>query len=218
MAAATQLPATRVGSRLYSEWFRTQEPREAIRRWLITEYPGGLLPGDARVHRPIRVRVLMNGVGLRRRRAASGGSPWAALLAGLVSVLVVLAMVAAAVISHQSSDLHRRAQVVAEQIRASSQEMSAFKWRTNTLVLTGSADLSSSGRLVGDGSRILTQLNGEAAQLTKLEPGPDAQRLARDAQRLFAASLQAFGASVAGLTLRSWPRTGSLIPQSAGWC
>ena len=134
-------------------------------------------------------------VGPRRRRSGSGGSPWAALLAGLVSVLVVLAMVAAAVISHQSSDLHRRAQVVAEQIRASSQDMSALKWRTNTLVLTGKADLSSSGQPVGEGSRILTQLTGEAAQLSKLEPGADAQRLARDAERLFAASLEAFGAS-----------------------
>ena len=52
-------------------------------------------------------------------------------------MLVVLAMVGAAIVSHRSSDLHRRAQVVAEQIRASSQEMSALKWRTNTLVLLG---------------------------------------------------------------------------------
>ncbi len=137
----------------------------------------------------------MIGVGPRRRRSRSGSSPWAVPLAGMVSVLVVLAMVAAAVVSHQSSDLHRRAQVVAEQIQASSQEMSAFKWRTNTLVLAGTADLSRSGQVVGDGTRILTELNAETAQLTKLEPGPDAQRLASDAQRLFAASLQAFGAS-----------------------
>ncbi len=137
----------------------------------------------------------MTDVGPRRRRSGPGGSPWAALLAGLVSVLVVLAMVAAAVISHQSSDLHRRAQVVAEQIRASSQEMSALKWRGNTLVLAGTADLSSSGGLANDGTRILTTLNGVAGQIRKLEPGPDAQRLAGDAERLFAASLEAFGAS-----------------------
>jgi diguanylate cyclase (GGDEF)-like protein len=137
----------------------------------------------------------MFGAGPRSRRSGSGGSPWAVPLAGLVSLLVVLAMVAAAVISHQSSDLHRRAQVVAEQLRAASQEMSALKWRTNTLVLTGTANLSSSGPLVSDGARILTQLSDEAAQLGRLEPGPDAQRLTSDAQRLFAASLQAVGAS-----------------------
>ena len=128
-------------------------------------------------------------------RSGFASSAWAAPLVGLVSVLVVLAMVAAAVISRQSSDLHRRAQVVAEQIRASSQEMSALKWRANTLMLIGTADLSSSGGIVGDGTRILTELNGEAAQLSKLEPGPDAQRLVRDAQQLFVASVQAAGAS-----------------------
>lgn len=79
------------------------------------------------------------------RRGGSWLSRWTTPLVGLVSVLVVPAMVAAAVISQRSSDLHRRAQVVAEQIRASSEEMSALKWRTNTLVLTGGADLSSSG-------------------------------------------------------------------------
>jgi hypothetical protein len=137
----------------------------------------------------------MIAVGPRRRRSRAGGSPWAAPLVGLVSVVVVLAMVAAAVVSHRSSDLHRRAQVVAEQIRASSQEMSALKWRTNTLVLMGTADLSMSGTPVSDGARILTQLNDEAAQLAKLEPGPDAERLARDAGRLLAASVLAVGAS-----------------------
>jgi diguanylate cyclase (GGDEF)-like protein len=134
-------------------------------------------------------------VGPPWRRSGFVGSAWAAPLVGLVSVLVVLAMVAAAVISRQSSDLNRRAEVVAEQIRASSQEMSAFKWRTNTRVLMGTADLSSSGGIVSDGTRILTQLNGEAGQLRKLEPGPDARRLLRDAQELFVASLQAAGAS-----------------------
>jgi hypothetical protein len=67
--------------------------------------------------------------------------------------------------------------------------------RTNTLVLMGTADLSMSGTPVSDGARILTQLNDEAAQLAKLEPGPDAERLARDAGRLLAASVLAVGAS-----------------------
>ena len=137
----------------------------------------------------------MLAIRLPSRRGGSWLSRWTTPLVALVSVLVVLAMVAAAVISQRSSDLHRRAQVVAEQIRASSEEMSALKWRTNTLVLTGGADLSSSGGIVSDGTRILMQLNDEATQLVKLQPGTDAQRLRRDAEQLFAASVEAAGAS-----------------------
>jgi len=104
-------------------------------------------------------------------------------------------MVAAAIVSQQSSDLHRRAEVMAEEIRASSQEMSTFKWRTNTEVLTGTANLSESGALVSDGTRILSQLSTETAQLVKLQGGRDSDRLARDVQELLAASLQALSAA-----------------------
>lgn len=48
---------------------------------------------------------------------------------------------------------------------------------------------------MSDGARILMQLNNEATQLIKLEPGTDAQRLRRDAEQLFAASVEAAGAS-----------------------
>jgi diguanylate cyclase (GGDEF)-like protein/PAS domain S-box-containing protein len=137
----------------------------------------------------------MIGVGTAWRRSRIRRPALAAPVVGLVSVLVVLAMVAAAVIAQQSSDLHRRAQVVAEQIRSSSQEMSALKWRTNTLVLMGTANLSGSGAIVSDGTRILTQLSAQATQLGKLEPGADAQRLVRDARQLLLASIIAAGAS-----------------------
>lgn len=41
-------------------------------------------------------------------------------------MLVVVAMVAAAVLARQSADLHRRAQVLAEQVHAATQELSAL--------------------------------------------------------------------------------------------
>ncbi len=109
---------------------------------------------------------------------------------GLLSVLVVLGMVAAAVITRESGDLHRRAGVLVEQIRASSEEMSAFKWQANTKVLEGTADFSLSGPLVRSGTRITSQLSAEVAQLQRLRPGADAERLEGDVQQLYAGELQ----------------------------
>ena len=130
-----------------------------------------------------------------RRPARPSGSSWAPLAIGLSSALVVVAMVAMALVARASSDVHRRAQVVAEEIRASSEEMSAFKWRTNTEVLTGTANLSTSGALVTEGAKILSQLSDKAARLEKLQPGEETRRLAADAEQLIAGSVQALGAT-----------------------
>ena len=113
-----------------------------------------------------------------------------ALAMGLLSVLVVLAMVAVAVVSRQAADSHRRAQVLAEQLRASSQEMSALKWRANTQVLSGTADFSTTGSLVSAGARILAQLHAEVTEFRRAQPGADTQRLWDDVQELIAGSVQ----------------------------
>ena len=55
--------------------------------------------------------------------------------------------------------------------------MSALKWRANTQVLSGTADLSTSGALVSDGARILAQLNDEVTEYQRAQPGADAERL-----------------------------------------
>lgn len=52
-----------------------------------------------------------------RRRVARGG-----VTTGVMFVLVVVAMVAAAVFAQESADMHRRAQLLAVQVRASTQE------------------------------------------------------------------------------------------------
>jgi len=132
---------------------------------------------------------------LSYRRLGIAGAPPGALVIGLTSVLVVLAMVAVAVISLEAADSHRRAQVLVQQLRASSQEMSALKWRANTEVLAGTADLSLSGPFVRDGVRILSQLNNEVTQLQKQDPGSDTERLGRDVAQLIAGSLQALDAT-----------------------
>jgi len=123
------------------------------------------------------------------RRWVAGVSLGGMVIA-LISVLVVGAMVAAAVVSRQSADVHRRAEVLADQVHASTQEMSALKWRANSEVLEGTADLSLSGPLVLDGTRIVSQLHGEIAALSRLAPGADAARLQRDVRRLYLGGLQ----------------------------
>ena len=125
--------------------------------------------------------------GVRRRVA---GVSLGGVAVGLMSVLVVLAMVAAAVLSRQSADVHRRAQVLAGEVRASTQEMSALKWRSNSEVLAGTADLSSGGALVLDGARIISALNREIAELQRLQPGGDAERLQRDVQEVYVGGLK----------------------------
>ena len=123
---------------------------------------------------------------------------------GLLSVLVVLAMVAVAIFSRQAADSHRRAQVLAEQLRASSEEMSALKWRANTQLLNGTADFSTTGTLVSAGARILSQLHDEASEYQRVQPGADARRLRDDVQELISGSIQGLdGARGAGAQSRS---------------
>jgi diguanylate cyclase (GGDEF)-like protein/PAS domain S-box-containing protein len=120
-----------------------------------------------------------------RRRGVTLG----AVALCLVAAAIVAAMVAAAVLSRQAADSHRRAQVLAEQLLASSQEMSALKWRVNTEVLKGTVDLSRSGANAREGARILGRLNAEATQLRQLQPGVDSQHLYDDVQQLIAGSI-----------------------------
>jgi diguanylate cyclase (GGDEF)-like protein/PAS domain S-box-containing protein len=117
--------------------------------------------------------------------------PVGRLVIGLLSVLVVVGMVAAAVFARQSADTHRRAQVLAEQVHASTQELSALKWRADADVLARTADLSLGGSLVREGARIVSELNTEIARLQRLQPGVDAQRLERDVQATYAGGMQA---------------------------
>ena len=120
----------------------------------------------------------------------SPGSRRGTLVIGLLSLLVVGAMVAAAIISRNGADLHRRAQVAVEQLRESAQELNAFKWRANTETLTGTADFSLSGPLVRDGERIMTELSDSAEAFDRLQPGADSLRLRTDVSQIYAASIR----------------------------
>jgi diguanylate cyclase (GGDEF)-like protein/PAS domain S-box-containing protein len=124
-------------------------------------------------------------------RLGISGTPRGGIVTVLMSLAVVVAMVAVAVLSRQSADVHRRAEVIAEQMHASTQELSALKWRANSQVLAGIGDLSMQGPLVADGARVINEVSGEVGKLRRLAPGPDALTLQRDVERVYISGLQA---------------------------
>jgi diguanylate cyclase (GGDEF)-like protein/PAS domain S-box-containing protein len=109
----------------------------------------------------------------------------------LLSVFVVLAMVAAATFSRQSADLHRRAQILVEQLRGDAQELSALRWRVNTQMLMGNANLAP---VVTEGVALVAKMNAELAQLGKLQPGADTARLKADVDQFYAVGSQQLAA------------------------
>jgi diguanylate cyclase (GGDEF)-like protein/PAS domain S-box-containing protein len=109
----------------------------------------------------------------------------------VMSVFVVLAMVAAATFSRESADLHRRAQVLVEQLRGDAQELSALRWRVNTQLLMGNADLAP---VVTEGVKLVSQMNAQLAQLGQLQPGGDTERLKADVDQFYAIGSQQLAA------------------------
>jgi diguanylate cyclase (GGDEF)-like protein len=104
-----------------------------------------------------------------------------------MSVLVVLAMVAAATFSRQSSDVHRRAQILVEQLRGDAQQLSALRWRVNTQMLLGNQNLAP---VVSEGVGLVSTMNDELKQLGELQPGADTARLKADVEQFYAVGSQ----------------------------
>jgi diguanylate cyclase (GGDEF)-like protein/PAS domain S-box-containing protein len=127
------------------------------------------------------------GVSLRARIASISRD---GLLTLLISILVVLAMVAAAAFARQTADQHRRAEVLAEQVHGSFEELTAFKWEADTYVAQGTANFRLDSPFVARGFRIMSQLTDEVRRLHHLVAEPDTERLQRDVQDLYAGSLQ----------------------------
>jgi diguanylate cyclase (GGDEF)-like protein/PAS domain S-box-containing protein len=108
----------------------------------------------------------------------------------LMAILVVLAMIAGAAFARMTADQHRRAEVLAEQVHGSFEELTAFKWEADTYVAQGVANFSLGSPLVRRGFRIMSRLSDEVARLHRLVDEPDTTRLQRDVQELYAGSLQ----------------------------
>ena len=104
-----------------------------------------------------------------------------------MSVVVVLAMLAAAVFSRESSDLHRRAQILVEQLRGDAQQLSALRWRVNTQILLGNQDLAP---VVTEGVGLVSAMNAELTRLGELQPGTDTERLKADVGQFYAVGVR----------------------------
>jgi diguanylate cyclase (GGDEF)-like protein/PAS domain S-box-containing protein len=104
-----------------------------------------------------------------------------------MSVVVVLAMVAAASFSRESSDVHRRAEILVEQLRGDAQQLSALRWRVNTQILLGDEDLTP---VVTEGVGLVSAMNAELTQLGELQPGADTERLRADVGQFYAVGVQ----------------------------
>jgi diguanylate cyclase (GGDEF)-like protein/PAS domain S-box-containing protein len=112
----------------------------------------------------------------------------------LMALLVVLAMIAAAAFARQTADQHRQAEVLAEQVHGSFEQLTAFKWEADADVARGVANFSIGSPFVNRGFRIMTELNDEVTRLHRLVAGPDTRRLVQDVQALYAGSLQMLSA------------------------
>jgi diguanylate cyclase (GGDEF)-like protein/PAS domain S-box-containing protein len=108
-----------------------------------------------------------------------------------MSLVVVLAMVAVAAFSRQSADVHRRAQVLVEELRGDAQELSALRWHVNTEVLLGNADLAP---VVTEGVGLVSAMNAQLTQLGELQPGADTDRLSDDVHQFYAIGSQQLAA------------------------
>ena len=135
------------------------------------------------------LRMRANWIARVRRRLARVSVRGTAAV--VMSLVVVLAMVAVAAFSRQSADVHRRAQVLVEELRGDAQELSSLRWRVNTEVLLGNADLAP---VVTEGVGLVSAMNAQLAQLGELQPGADTDRLRDDVHQFYAIGSQQLAA------------------------
>jgi diguanylate cyclase (GGDEF)-like protein/PAS domain S-box-containing protein len=110
----------------------------------------------------------------------------------LASLLVVAAMGYASAVSRDDANSHRRVEVLAQQVRLSTQELSALQWQTDLEVVTSKVNLAFSSPSVASGLRLVETLIGEVRQLQALAPGPQTAMLHQDVSDLVAVGSQGF--------------------------
>jgi diguanylate cyclase (GGDEF)-like protein/PAS domain S-box-containing protein len=124
------------------------------------------------------------------------------LMLVLAGVAVTATMVIVAEVARERADTHRRAQVLVETIRASSQELNAIRAQALADALAGHQPrVSLDPSLVTSGFRVWGVLVGALADLRRLEPDAQTSRLQRDTESLYALGLR----TLAGAIGRSIP-------------
>jgi diguanylate cyclase (GGDEF)-like protein/PAS domain S-box-containing protein len=127
----------------------------------------------------------------RAQRLTLPTASWQQLLLLVAGVAVTAAMVIVAELAREDADQHRRAQVLVETIRASSQELNAIRAQALADALAGRAvrvEISTS--LVESGFDVWSQLAGALRQLRALEPDTQTALLQSDSAALYVLGLQ----------------------------
>jgi diguanylate cyclase (GGDEF)-like protein/PAS domain S-box-containing protein len=104
----------------------------------------------------------------------------------LTGIGVAVAMVTIAEMARENADRHRRAQVLVESIRASSEQLNAIRSQALVDALDShTARVTVSTALVSSGFQVWRELTGALVQLRALEPDARTATLQRDTDALF---------------------------------
>jgi diguanylate cyclase (GGDEF)-like protein/PAS domain S-box-containing protein len=121
-----------------------------------------------------------------------GVARWQLLLLVMAGVAVAAAMVIVSEVSRRDADRHRRAQVLVETIRASSQELDAIRAQALADTLASHVtDVKVSPQLVTSGFGVWSALTKALRQLRQLEPDASTARLESDSEALYVVGLRA---------------------------
>jgi diguanylate cyclase (GGDEF)-like protein/PAS domain S-box-containing protein len=121
-----------------------------------------------------------------------GVARWQLLLLMVAGVAVAAAMVIVSEVARRAADRHRRAQVLVETIRASSQQIDAIRAQALAeAVVSPTRPVRISGSLVISGFGAWSELARAVRELQGLQPGPEAGRLQSDAENLYVLGMSA---------------------------
>ncbi|HWF35112.1 MAG TPA: EAL domain-containing protein [Solirubrobacteraceae bacterium] len=111
---------------------------------------------------------------------------WRQLALVVTGLTVAVAMVTITELARENADRHRRAQVLIETIRASSQQLNAIRDQALVDALAAhTARVPLTGPLIDSGLRVWRELTGALASLHSLERGPQSATLEHDTEALF---------------------------------
>jgi diguanylate cyclase (GGDEF)-like protein/PAS domain S-box-containing protein len=134
------------------------------------------------------------------KRRALPRTSWRQLLLVVTGVAVAVATVTIAEMARENADRHRRAQVLVEAIRASSQELNALRLQALAdALVSDTGRLPLSAPLIGSGLNVWRGLTYELTQLRSLEPDAQTARLRRDTEALFIVGMRTLASAQSGL-------------------
>ena len=127
------------------------------------------------------------------------GFPWPQLLTLLAAIAVIAAMVVITQTARGDAEHHQHVQVLVEQVRGASQEMSVFIWLGMGGTWTHSdPGMINQNQLAGRGLAIYGRLSGALTALRRANDGAQTRALVRDTDQLYAQGMQVLPAVLGG--------------------